>query len=346
MNRPMMDPTFVPDLVEAKRRHIPFAQLIKRGAKWFWTWLLSNPLAIRKPGDERVAWPLMKVAIRAAVFWSIVLPILLSLVVLLNVYMGTHPSRMPIVAEPSSQGVYFESANLTSQDGTQLAAWLVPAIDARRVMEEKDRTLRLSHPAIVLVHDYGKTMQQMLPLVRPLHDEGIVVLVLGLRGSGTNSLAMAAQTFGLNESKDVQAAVDLLRQSAFVDGSRIAVVGVGTGANAALIAASHDPGIKAVVLADMLLNADGVIANKLSPNQRWLAWLRPVCRRMFELECGVDTNDLDSARYASLLKGHNVLQLLGKDGITGGDPATLTHIKLFCRAQLNTQAVPNLSSAR
>jgi hypothetical protein len=342
----MMDPTFVPDLVDAKRRHIPFGQLFKRAGKWFWTWLLSNPLAIRKPGDEPVAWPLVKVAVRVVVFWSIVLPILLSLVVVLCVYTGTHPTRMPIVAEPSSQGVYFEPATLTSTDGTQLAAWLVPAIDARRVVEEKDRTLRLSHPAIVLVHDYGKTMQQMLPLVRPLHEEGIVVLVLGLRGSGTNSLAPAAQTFGLNESKDVQAAVDLLRQSAFVDGSRIAVAGIGTGANAALIAASRDPGIKAVILADMLFNADGVIATQLSPSQRWLSWLRPVCRRMFEFECGVDTNDLDSARYASLLKRHNVLQLLGKDGIAGGDPATITHIKLFCRAQLNTQAAPKLSSAR
>jgi pimeloyl-ACP methyl ester carboxylesterase len=345
MNRPMMDPTFVPDMVQAKRRHVPFGQLLKRGGRWFWTWLLSNPLAIRKPGDERVVWPLMKVAIRAAVFWTILLPILLSLVVVLCVYMGTHPSRMPIVAEPSSQGVYFEPANLASTDGTQLAAWLVPAIDARRVVEEKDRTLRLSHPAIVLVHDYGKTMQQMLPLVRPLHDEGIVVLVLGLRGSGTNSL-MAAQTFGLNESKDVLAAVDMLRQSAFVDGKRIAVAGVGTGANAALIAAAQDPGIKAVVLADLLPNGDGEVANKLSPSQRWLAWLRPVCRRMFEFECGVDMDELDSGRYASLLNSHHVLRLARQEGITSGDATTVTRIKLFCRAQLGTQALPSLGSAR
>lgn len=345
MNRPMMDPTFVPDVVQAKRRHIPLGQILKRGARWFCTWLLSNPLAIRKPGDEVVRWPLFKVALRMVVFWSILLPILLGLLVMLCVYMGTHPSRTPIVAEPSSQGVYFEPASLASTDGTQLAAWLVPAIDARRVVEEKDRTLRLSHPAIVLVHDYGKSMQQMLPLVRPLHDEGIVVLVLGVRGSGTNSL-MAAQTFGLNESKDVLAAVDLLRQSAFVDGKRIAVAGVGTGANAALIAASRDPGIKAVVLADMLPNCDGVVASKLSPTQRWLTWTRPLCRRVFELECGVDANDLDGARYTGLLKTRPNLQLAGQDGITTGDAATVTQIKLFCRAQLNTQAAPALGSAR
>lgn len=342
MNRPMMDPTFVPD-VAAKRRHIPLGRWMAKGAKWFWNWLLTNPLAIRRPGDEPVRWPLLKVGIRMAICWSILLPILLGAVVMLTVYMGTHPTQLPIVAEPTSQGVYFEPATLSSIDGTQLAAWLVPAIDARRVVEEKDRTLHLSHPAIVLVHDYGRTMQQMLPLVRPLHDEGIMVLVLGLRGSGSGSTS--AQTFGLNESKDVMAAVDLLRQTAFVDGKRIAVAGVGTGANAALIAASRDNNIRAVVLADMLPNCDGVVASRLTPSEPWLHWLRPICRRVFEMECDVDANDLDSTRYAALLKTRPVLVLAGQEGITNAEPTTLNRIKLFCRSQLDTQTAPQLGSA-
>ena len=344
MNRPMMDPTFVPDVVAAKRRHIPLSQWMTKGAKWFWNWLLTNPLAIRRPGDEPVRWPLIKIGIRMAIFWSILLPILLGAVVMLTVYLGTHPTPLPIVAEPSSQGVYFEPATVASIDGTQLAAWLVPAIDAHRVVEEKDRTLHLSHPAIVLVHDYGHTMQQMLPLVRPLHDEGIVVLVIGLRGSGSGSTS--AQTFGLNEAKDVMAAVDLLRQTAFVDGRRIAVAGIGTGANAALIAASRDTNIRAIVLADMLPNCDGIVATRLSPKEPWLAWLRPVCRRVFEMECGVDVNDLDSARYQGLLKTRPALVLAGQEGITNADPTTLHRIKLFCRQQLDTQTAPRLGLAQ
>lgn len=344
MNRPMMDPMFVPDVVEAKRRHVPFGKLIARSARWFWGWLLTNPLAIRRPGDEPVRWPVFKVAIRMAVFWSILLPILLGLVVLLTVYMGTHPTPLPIVAEPSSQGVYFESTTLKSTDGTQLTGWLVPAIDARRVIEEKDRTLRLSHPAVVLVHDYGHTMQQMLPLVRPLHEEGIEVLVLGLRGSESGSFA--AQTFGLNESKDVMAAVDLLRQTAFVDGNRIAVVGVGTGANAALIAATKDSNIRAIVLADMLPNFDGIVTAHLSPTEPWLAWLRPVCRRVFEFQCGVDAGDLDPTHYAAFLKSRPAMVLAGQEGIINADPTTLHRVKLFCRQQLGIQSAPQLGSAQ
>jgi hypothetical protein len=344
MNRPMMDPTFAPDLVASKRRHLPLGKWAAKGAKWFFNWMLTNPLAIRRPGDEPVRWPLFKIAIRMTIFWAILLPILVGLVVMLTVYLGTHPTPLPIVAEPSSYGVYFEPATLASTDGTQLTAWLVPAIDARRVVEEKDHALKLSHPAIVLVHDYGHTMQQMLPLVRPLHDEGIVVLVLGLRGSGSGS--HAAQTFGLNESKDVIAAVDLLRQSAFVDGSRIAVAGVGTGANAALIAASRDSSIRAVVLADMLQNCDGIVATRLSPKEPWLQWLQPVCRRVFEMECDVDTADLDAVRYAGLLKSRPVLLLAGQNGITTADPTTLKRVKLFCRRHLDTQSAPRLGSAR
>lgn len=344
MNRPMMDPTFALDVARSKRRHLPVGKWTVMGAKWFFDWLLTNPLAIRRPGDVQARWPLFKIGIRMAVFWAILLPVLVGLVVMLTVYLGTHPTPLPIVAEPSSTGVYFEPATLVSTDGTQLAAWMIPAIDARRVVEEKDHALRLSHPAIVLVHDYGQTMQQMLPLVKPLHDEGIMVLVLGLRGSGTGS--HAAQTFGLNESKDVLAAVELLRQTAFVDGSRIAVAGIGTGANAVLIAASKDPNIRAVVLADMLQNCNGVVADRLSPKEPWLQWLRPVCRRVFEMECDVDTADLDSARYGALLRSHSILLLPGPDGITTADPSTLSRIKLFCRRHLNTQAAPQLSAAR
>jgi dienelactone hydrolase len=86
----------------------------------------------------------------------------------------------------------------------------------------------------------------MLPLVRPLHDAGFVVMVVALRGCGAS--APAGETFGLLESNDVKAAVAVLRKRPFVDPNRIAIVGVGAGANACVLAASEDAGIKALVL--------------------------------------------------------------------------------------------------
>ena len=70
-----------------------------------------------------------------------------------------------------------------ADDGTRLEAWLVPVIDAKRVIAEKEAVIRRKSPAAVLVHDFGATREQMLSLVHPLHDAGFVVLVLSLRGS-------------------------------------------------------------------------------------------------------------------------------------------------------------------
>ena len=87
----------------------------------------------------------------------------------------------------------------------------------------------------------------MLPLVTPLHQAGYIVFVLGLRGSNLGSTY--GSTFGLSESNDVKAAVDLLRKTPFVDTKRIAVLGLGTGATASLLAVQKDPGIAAMVTA-------------------------------------------------------------------------------------------------
>ena len=57
--------------------------------------------------------------------------------------------------------------------------------------------------------------EQLLPLVRPLHEAGFVILMLNVRGVGTATAA--AQTFGLKESRDVLAAVEMLRRRPFVN---------------------------------------------------------------------------------------------------------------------------------
>ena len=45
----------------------------------------------------------------------------------------------------------------------------------------------------------------MLPLFKPLHQHGFVVLAVAMRGAGDNA---AGQTLGLNEALDVKAAVE------------------------------------------------------------------------------------------------------------------------------------------
>src|SRR5688500_1479022 len=105
----------------------------------------------------------------------------------------------------------------------------------------------------------------MVPLIQPLHEQGFVVLALGLRGVGRPRVA--AQTFGLNEAADVRSALVELRKRATVDADRVVLVGVGTGANAAVIAASQEPSVKALVLVNASRTAEDVIAARVGPQR-------------------------------------------------------------------------------
>src|SRR5579864_8877996 len=177
--------------------------------------------------------------VRTIACWGVCLPVIIGGVATGFVFKGTHPVAPPALTDPRSQGCYYESVDFTGEDGMHLTGWFVPALDARRVLEDKERALRIRGPAVILVHDFGQSRQQMLPLVRPLHEQGIAVMLVALRGAGTDS--ETAQTFGIKESKDVLAAVNAMRNRRFIDPARVAVAGAGTGANAALIAASQDP---------------------------------------------------------------------------------------------------------
>ena len=108
----------------------------------------------------------------------------------------------------------------------------------------------------------------MLPLMRPLHNAGFVVLAVSLRGCGESG--PAAVTFGLNEAQDVQAAVEMLRRRPFVDGNHIGLIGIGTGATACLLAADRDASLHALVLDHPLHNFDEAVAHHLAPEQSYL----------------------------------------------------------------------------
>ena len=71
----------------------------------------------------------------------------------------------------------------------------------------------------------------------------------------------------------------MLRRRAYVDPAKIAVVGVGTGANAALIMARNDPALAALVAAGPVDGFDSAFANRVGSDHRWLPPLRP----MFDL---------------------------------------------------------------
>ncbi|HEX3356576.1 MAG TPA: hypothetical protein VHS31_06300, partial [Tepidisphaeraceae bacterium] len=227
------------------------------------------------------------------------LPIFVALAVAAMVYAGTHPRQQTNELDPSSQGIYYDPVTLRSEDGVRLEAWIVPVFEASQILRDKETVLRAKQPAVLLLHDYAQNRQQMLPLIRPLHDAGFVVMSLAFRGCGPS--APAGSTFGLLESNDVRTAVSALRRCNFVDAKRLAIVGVGLGANAGLIVAANDPSIKTMVLDHPGQSGNQILDDLIGPRQGSLYWMQPMCKWAFELVYQVHTDDLNMSKYGGLM---------------------------------------------
>jgi len=271
--------------------------------------LLATPLRKAKAPTS------IHTVVRGLVYRLMFLPILATLIASLLVYLATHPRTYVGPLDPLSVGVYYDPVTLVAADGVRSEAWLAPAVDARKVVAERDKVLRQRSPGVVLVHDMGQAARQMLPLVRPLHEAGYVVLVVGVRGSGTAD--SVGQTFGINESLDVRAALDMLRRRPYVDPQRTVVIGVGSGATAALLTREQDPTITGLVLIDLPGDPNVPVKRAMTYNSPMLRWLAPVCRWTFEVAYQVDLDDIDTSDTLEKLDPNATLQVQGvlNDGL-------------------------------
>jgi len=290
--------------------------------------------------------------IRGVLYRLAFAPVLLALAVSAMIYAGTHPFPSASDLDPTCQGIYYDAATLVTDDGVRLDAWLVPVVDARLVLTQKEDVLRHKQPAVVLVHDFGNRRQQMLPLVRPLHQAGFVVLVIGLRGGGGGAMTAATgaapsaavgSTFGLREALDIKAGVVMLRRRPFVDPARIAVVGIGSGASAALLAAKEDPTLAALVLDHPARDAAQIVQEHLVLRHPLLEWTAPLCKWGFELAYQVDADDLNLSRFSGVMHSRPVLLLdMPSQGISSG--TAVVAVRDFLKAGLHLNPTPTASA--
>jgi len=328
MQRPMMHPVFRAEDVTPVKKKTPkwklfFTDTIFGFFKKIIKSLLSSPVRLgSRRSDAPEKPPLAARFLKGLAYRALFLPILLVLSTSTLVFTGTHPSVVYSATDPNSFGTYAEGITFESEDGTHLDGWIAPVIDAHAIVEKRERALRTKHPAVVLVHDFGQPPQTLLPLFQPLHEDGLVVVAMGLRGCTSSTLQTAGQTFGLHEALDVKAACDLLREQPFVDGSRIAIVGIGSGATAAVIAAKNDPQIKATVLIDPLSDPTEVLRRHVGPNKPMLTWMQPLCKWTFELGYRVDAEEMAIDRFPEVTKMRPSLTLSSE-----GDSNYLTNKK-------------------
>jgi alpha-beta hydrolase superfamily lysophospholipase len=156
-------------------------------------------------------------AVAAAVIW-LAAPVL-------RAYQQVAP-RPSEPARPS--GLALEDVSFRSADGL-LRGWLGRG--------------RAGAPAVVLVHGYRGSREEMTPWAEFLLRAGYTVLLFDTRGCGQSE--GRAVGLGATESRDISAAVAAAMKGG--DTAKVAVLGISLGAGAAILAAASDPSIAAVV---------------------------------------------------------------------------------------------------
>ncbi len=177
----------------------------------------------------------------------------------------------PTNPTPAALGCHAEEVTVPAADGRRLRGWFLPAGDGRHSVAAPASERDVPGPAVVLLHGWGSSASDLLPAAPGLVAAGISTLLIDARGHGRSDAVdfMSMPRF----AEDLEAAVAWLRRDPRVDPDGIGVIGHSVGAGAALLSASRDPRIAAVVpIASMAHPAELIRASRgLRPAPRGVA---------------------------------------------------------------------------
>jgi dipeptidyl aminopeptidase/acylaminoacyl peptidase len=158
---------------------------------------------------------------------------LLATVTCLLVYMNSHPPRTSMWTTPPEFGLKYEAVSFRSTDDTKLKAWFV--------IGKGEGPL----PAIIVCHGLGSNRSDFVDLAAHLSEASYHSLLFDFRAHGESE--GKGCSFGYHEQKDLKGALNYLTQRKEVDPEKIGVYGFSLGGAVALLAASDDPRVKAIV---------------------------------------------------------------------------------------------------
>ncbi len=178
--------------------------------------------------------------VAAAVLFSALLLVAMSLYVLAEV---TFPPRRIATITPQSLLMNSQEVDFTTSDGLKLSGYYIPGRGG----------------TILLCHDFGSNVGDLLPLASTLNEAGYAVLMFDFRAHGKSEGRVS--TLGAREKLDVSAALRFLnsRQS---PGER-GLLGISMGGYAGALAAAGADELKALVLVDPYPDLDSYFSERL-----------------------------------------------------------------------------------
>ena len=156
------------------------------------------------------------------------------------------PPQRDTSLTPADLGLPEEQIWLKSINGTSLHAWFIPALETPA-------------PAVVVLHGWGANGSLLLPIAPYLQEAGFHALFLDARNHGLSEHDDFSSLPRFAEDLDV--GIAWLRERE--DVTTIGVAGHSVGAGTAILAASRDPEIAAVVSMSAFAHPREMMANQL-----------------------------------------------------------------------------------
>jgi pimeloyl-ACP methyl ester carboxylesterase len=222
---------------------------------------------------------------------------------LLFVYANTHSFHVPPARTPKDIGMAFRDVAFRTSDGLILRGWWVPAAGSARTL--------------LLCHGVWGRRTDLFKYFPFLHAAGFNILTFDWRGHGVSDGDTI--TYGLDEGRDLQAAIAWLRARRPAESRWIGALGMSMGAGVLLACAGSCPELRAFVLDSPWASIRSMLPFRLR-TQGVPAPLDPIATALVSVWCrilvGVWIDDIAPIDHVSELNGRPAFVIHGMaDGV-------------------------------
>ena len=199
----------------------------------------------------------------------------------------TQVERVPLDPPASAIAPTHEDVTFNSRDGIVLKGWWFAVPRADR--------------AVVIVHGRGRNRvnSDFMPaaISRLLLTHGYSVLLFDLRGHGESG--GTRYTLGIEEPRDILAAIDLAAKKADIERARVALIGESLGGGSVLMTVQADPTIGPVVTDSAFADGNTVVSESATKYTNLPAWFTPGIVLMSRLFLGLDVSQVTPAKVVA-----------------------------------------------
>jgi len=199
----------------------------------------------------------------------------------------TQVERLPLDPPASSIAAAHDDVTFNSRDGIVLKGWWFEVPGADR--------------AAVLVHGRGRNrvnsdfMEAAIAKLLLVH--GYSVLLFDLRGHGESG--GTRYTLGIEEPRDILAAIDLAAARADIERRRVAIIGESLGGGSLLMTVKADPSIGPVVTDSAFADANTVVSESATKYTNLPSWFTPGIVLMSRLFLGLDISQVTPSKVVA-----------------------------------------------